>query len=360
MVNCKAYKQYKKQDYQYLENIQDFKIIKDLMIVMPVVEGVSLPFVFDTGASVTVITDTTIIKDFHKRELSSFGKATFADGQMKKNVALTIDNFDTEIFKIKSKMVILIPVEKPICDTLRYRGIIGSDVFWNLERSQKVVIDFDKSSIEVKNEDQINKKLSIEDYELVNAEFKNYNIFLNLNINGQSYKALFDTGFSGFFVLPNGPFDAKKSFTILGNYFSTANSDISGRTDFYEKIPFEMGNMSCFGNVIVANASIPSNIVGLKFIKNFNWIIDYQNEKIYAKRNSNTVSTYFDEIKNNYIKLEDNSIKISAIKEGSSQYTLNSEIIKVQNSPVTNMNICDMKKLLTSISDWEKLQVIVK
>lgn len=360
MNSCKAYRQYKNQEYQYFETSQNFKLIKDMMIVSTKIEDQSYPFIFDTGASVTVLTDTTVLKDSQNRTLSTFGKATMPDGGIKKNEALTINDFDTEIFKAKNKMALLLSANKPKCDTFRYRGLIGTDVFWNLGVNQRVLLDFDDNFIAIKNRENVERKLSADGYQRVKADFKNYTISLRLKIGAEEYMALFDTGFNGFFVLPNAVPSYQKSFSLIGAYFSTANSKLKGQTDFYENIAFEMGDMEINGTLIVSNNAVNDNIVGMGFIKNFNWIIDYENQILYAKKNSRLSKHLFNDINENYVDIVEEKLNIVTIKDGFSKYKLGSEIVSVKHKDVVVEGLCEIKQLLNSTTDWESLKVIVK
>lgn len=239
-------------------------------------------------------------------------------------------------------------------------GIIGTDVFWEMNPDMLLILDFDNNLLSITNRQTADSLINLEKYRIIETQFRRNAIFLDINVNGEMESILFDTGFSGSLIMPSGQINMNKSFSIKGQLFSTVNSKISGRNDFYSNVPIEISGLKINGDIIVTDSSIPYNLIGMGIIKNFNWIIDYSNRKTYARRNFNDEASTTDEISENFIDIVEGRLKIIAIKEGYSTFNLGDEIILVDNEPVTSDNICEVMDFLKSNRDWTEFEIVIK
>ena len=358
--SCTLYKQLSNQKFDYRLMEQEFKILDNKMILDTKVEGNLVPFVFDSGASLTIIMDSEVLGDFHEKKFSSFGRTTLADSTRVRNKIFTIDQFETAFLKATNKAAIFLNANLSQCDSLRFRGIIGTDIFVELPKDVKLLLDFDKNIISLKLIKDLDSIIVADNYHLIPASFTNQGIYPIIKIGGKEEKVFFDTGFSGFLLSSKGELEYEKSFTVDGKFLSTVNTKTDGQFDFFTEIPFEFAGVQIEGDVIYAHTPFMHNVLGLMFIKNFNWIVDYPHKRIYAKRNLQIVDKLVDEIKDNYLGIIEDRIKIIAIKSGYSKHSIGTEITSVKNQIVTNENICDLFYQLNSTKDWDSLEVIVK
>lgn len=357
---CTIYKQLTNQEFEYRLTDQQFRILNNKMILETNVEGNLVPFVFDSGASLTMIIDSTVFENFDRKKFSSLGRNTLADSTRVRNKIFTIDHLETAFLKANNKAVVFLDAEIPLCESLSFRGIIGTDNFVEVPRDVKLLLNFDKNIISLKRIEEFDSIIGADNYHLIPASFTKQGIYPVLNIGGKEEKVLFDTGFSGFLLMSKGKLEYEKSFSVLGKFLSTVNTRAQGHYEFYLNVPFELSGVQIAGDIIYSNTPSIHNVLGLKFIKNYNWIIDFPNKRIYAKRNQQVVDKLIDEIRDNYLGVVEDRIEVIAIKEGYSDYNLGTEIISVENKTVTAENICDIMDILKSTQDWSKLEVVVK
>jgi hypothetical protein len=111
-------------------------------------------------------------------------------------------------------------------------------------------------------------------------------------------------------------------------------------------------------SVVSINKDMFTNILGLPFIKNFNWLIDFKNEKIYAQQHStefdNSWLDKLDDI-NNLLVAYNNTLMIVYSKSG---YSVGSTIKSVDDTLITEENICKYQNLLLKNNkDWSAFNI---
>lgn len=101
--------------------------------------------------------------------------------------------------------------------------------------------------------------------------------------------------------------------------------------------------------------------MGREFVRKFNWIIDFKNEKVFIEQiNANIGENHLSiniikKLKNLALVINDNLIVISSnypnIKKGS-------VLKKINKETVTSSNICEFERLLlTNSESWDKLDI---
>ena len=82
---------------------EHFTIEKEKMIISSKVDGKEGRFIFDTGASGSLITDTTIVNNFSEKEKSTFGMMKDAQRNQIKKVDFLVD-FENGLFSGSPKL----------------------------------------------------------------------------------------------------------------------------------------------------------------------------------------------------------------------------------------------------------------
>lgn len=360
-TSCTTIKQLKNQEIQSFN--ESTKIIKDnnLFLINTLIDDYNTLLLFDTGATMSVIFDSIAIKKFEGKEFGNLGSVTGADGKSDGIKTFTA-SFENELFKSKNKAFVYLKKNSNKCNKPNnYKGVVGLDVFF--KNDLQLFLNFSENSIININEAQKSKIIN-EGFQKIKSKCKSKKIFIYLFINNIEYEFKFDTGFSGSFSIP---FDSKldfKDFSSLdyeGSLFSTATSTTIGDESFYEKVPVKIGNIKLNSTVLISK-SLKNQNVGLKFINGFDWIIDYNNNNVYIRKNSFDIKEKNNENAFEYltkINYTNNELVISAKQKEIKKFNLGDQITSVNNTKVTPENICEMQDLLNKTQDWNTLSLEV-
>lgn len=313
-------------------------------------------FLFDTGASNTAVFDTTLIKDFSKKGRISLFKVKDPSGKL--SVFYTPANIETDMFIYKNQLVSILPKIENYCNkSYGNKGVIGSSFF---KKSELKYYYFDFDNLLLKN----SKDIPIDsDFSEVKSKFFNTYFTLYLTINGHEEPFLFDTGntASPLIIGGNSSINPLKFYEYLGSEGIIASGNVKADTKYSNDNDvlmsmYKMNIPICFSSMKMGKY----NNMGLGFIKYFNWIIDFENKKVYFKRNN--VSYVKPDIipKYKYLCMIINKqLKIITKSKEELLYNLYDEIVAVNSKRITPENICEMQSLLNKTNDWETLNLEV-
>jgi PDZ domain-containing secreted protein len=107
------------------------------------------------------------------------------------------------------------------------------------------------------------------------------------------------------------------------------------------------------------STSIKAQNIGIDFIKAFDWLIDYNNNKIYVKRNQNSIESVFTRKVMYYAKVKAEKLEIVVKEKSQTKFNLGDEIVSVNRQKVTAENQCELQDLLNRTEDWNSLQLEV-
>lgn len=234
-------------------------------------------------------------------------------------------------------------------------GIYGYDY---LNKKQVCYINFEDGYICSLKESEA-MYLAENGFSEVDSNFKINSFSISILIKRRKFDFKFDTGFEGTFALPyksNIPF-LKDSHAVLEclETSSTKPEHYIERSYSRKSIGF---NGIYYGSAITVSQGLKLPKVGMGFLKGFNWIIDFKNNKIYARKNSKSIDTFPDNNEYTCNAIDD---KLIIIKKRAQRddYSLGAEIKSVNNLLVTRENLCEMLDLLHTTSDWKSLQLTV-
>lgn len=277
-----------------------FELSHNLMIVDVVFNGIKLKMIADTGASKSVVfslpeNDSLVLKEADIITISGAGISEKVQGYLSKRNTIRIQsyldhNFET-IFVFNHDISLVNKLGVPV------NGILGSSFFKNylieidyqrkkmtLHKSknhkfQKIKKDYIESDIEInRNRPHIFLKTKLENKEL-------------------NLKFLFDTGLGdGLWLFENDSIKCNSNFFLdfLGRGLS---GDIYGKKSRVKSVSIENNELK---DVLVSYPDVNffdkstvvknrNGSIGGAVLKRFNWILDYENQKIYFKKNN-----YFD------------------------------------------------------------------
>jgi predicted aspartyl protease len=323
-------------------------------------ENKKYPFILDTGAMVSILLDSTAIENFGEKKLGSFGTNLSADKTKKHNRFFTA-KISSPLFESENKMLSLSLMPESICSKGKYfKGIIGLDMFF--EDKTALILDFTKNEICNIGIAAIPQKLNeSQGYKLLKSECRQNQIFVYLTIEGKEFKFQLDTGYTGNMIIPKSEkveFYNKNIMVLEGALYTTISSFTTGTEIYYEKMPMVFAGEN-FDAKVNVSSSIKVQNMGINFIKNFDWIIDYSNNKVYVKRNQNKIESNFNRRVSYYAKAVKDKLIISTKEKSQTKYNLGDEIISVNGKKVTTENACEIQDFLNKTEDWNALQLEV-
>lgn len=329
--------------------------------IIVVINDKEMNMKIDTGASISVINNT-----------SKIGGVSYYSKLKQKIQSLrlptkTVEEKFYEIPMIKSELGVANHLNVLIkenanqlsCDTNKVDadGTIGLDYIGTASKNGKIFLNYQTNTISILKGD------SLDGFKLVDSKFKDGLIFINLEINGKKQEVLFDSGSEEFLILTKGKFSKKEyDFKEVESPLLDANTGyIPNKTTYYQGVPINLAGFVTDKTVISTNQNLFTSILGLPFIKNFNWIIDFENESLYVQQHSeNFDNSWLEELKDInelVLAINDNLVVIysnSGLKIGS--------IVKsVNNIKITKSNLCKYQNLLLkNNSDWSSFDLKFK
>jgi hypothetical protein len=160
--------------------------------------------------------------------------------------------------------------------------------------------------------------ISTMEYTLIKSKCHWNQIFIYLSVEEKEYKFRLDTGFIGNIIMPYNEklnFNNDKKLELEGSLFQTISSLTYGNELIYEKMPIKFGGQAIEAKVNVST-SIKVQNIGIEFIKCFDWLIDYSNNRVYVKRNQNTTDSTFKRKVTYYAGVIDQKLEV-VVKEKS-------------------------------------------
>lgn len=351
-IGCKSYRDFIKIKKEY--SINSLDKLNNGRIITVRINGKKANLLFDTGASKSIIFNLDILG--RESILKENSNKILVKGPSSKQYIRKIITDSIAFNAYKSFYQQLFISDNHISNNCNsgaeFDGLLGIDAFF--ENEDFLSLDFEKEELKI-----VDKYDS--DYIPVDAVFTKNSIYVKGEINKEKHLFLFDTGADFSILIDN----KNTNFPILGEIEMLVRTidekkPKNAMTTFYELDRINIGG-SEIENPLISNVStINKNIIGYEFIKRFNWIIDFKNKKIYAKKNSKSeLRPTRDTFKTICPKAVGINGKLIIVLKKTSQkeYSIGDEIIAVNNQKITSENICNMQKLLNETSDWSKLNL---
>ena len=347
--NCKSLSNYLNQEIKTTQNNKITFELKENQIVLPVnLKNKKYNFIFDTGTTTSIITDKSIIT-----EQLDFDKLVKLPDNTKIKVKEQIFNVNLGILKSTNKVFNTFQVNKNICNKSNNSGILGVDFFSLVGQEKIIELNFDNSTISLieKKEDIKTKFYNYEEIESSFSVLRNPSIYLSIKGVSKPIKFLLDTGFDYGLHL-NSKLESKVEKDSIATFVG-----ISGPITITEGINEKTKNSIKFYNTFLklnglkiktpalTSSPIKLNIIGMEFIKKFNWIIDFEDKKIYVQKNKgydlNSNHNHKMYHKDVLFKIINNKITIILKNIKDKKYKVGDYIISVEGLKITNRNICD-------------------
>ncbi len=316
-------------------------------------------FIFDTGATVSALTDSTLVSDFKDKSFDFFLSTKGADGKKVKNKKVTV-GFSSSLFESPNKVLTFIKMPVPVCSSKKaYSGIVGMDVFF--DQGLSLQMDFTNNFVANISENELEKLIFDGQYKLVKSSCKLGQIRVCLTVDGVEYPFLLDTAYNGSIIFPDKEglaFKNNSKMELEGSIFQTVSNLTQGKETIYEKIPIRFSDCDLDVKINVSS-SIKAQNIGIDFIKAFDWLIDYNNNKVYVKRNQNKIENTFNRPLSYYVKVQDEKLVVAIKEKSQTRYQLGDQITAVNGHKVLPENICQLMDLLNKTEDWNTLSLDV-
>jgi hypothetical protein len=274
-----------------------FELSHNLIILDVIFNGVKLKMIADTGASKSIIfslpeNDAMVLKEADLISISGVGISEKVEGYLSRKNRIQIENYSNidfeAIFVFGSNLSLFNKLGIPV------NGILGSSFFKN----HLVEINYENNIIILhKNKQKKIKKIrNYYEASIIEINKDRPYVFMKTKLKDNEFnlKLLFDTGLGdGLWLFENDSISCNSNFFIdfLGKGIS---GDVYGKKSRLEEVNLENNalksvlvsypNISFFDkNMIVQNRN---GSLGGGILKRFNWFLDYENNKVYFKKNN--------------------------------------------------------------------------
>ena len=215
-------------------------------------------------------------------------------------------------------------------------------------------------------------------FTVVQSDFKCVGLAVNLMVDSIEYEFFFCTDNKDFLTIPLYDINYKKSdkwnyiyanplyekhkkeSDVPINYIKQdgANNPIIDTSIVQQTNTLTFDNLDFIGGTIYYQKT-QRPIMGMAFISQFDWIIDYYRGKIYAKKITDT--QYDTIIRTNLHRVDvlNHTLQITLLPVGETEYQLFSIIDSVNGEKINAENICQMKYLLNKENGFKNNQIVV-
>lgn len=358
IASCTTLKQLNNEEILNPKVCETVDVTSGMLMVKVAIDGNEQRFMFDSGAPISTINDTLIINDFYKKEISSLGSIKGVDKANKiKKQKITV-SYKSTLFESDHKIVSLLPMPKSKCAQSPLKGIIGLDCFFN--NDYPLFLNFSDGKMCNIDAAEMRSRLAVKGYRQVKSQCRLNSIYVYLTLGGKEHKFVFDTGYMGQLMVPSDSkidLDIYNKMELEGSLFVAATSVTQGLETLYEKVPVVLAGQSFLSKPVVSQ-TVKVKLLGIQFIKGFDWIIDYKNNKVYAKRNHIKIEDTFNR-KVSYYAKADEKLTVAVKEKKQTQYQLGDEIVSVNGQKATPENNCELQNLLNRTDDWSTLNLEV-
>lgn len=272
--------------YNY-DSIQKFEL-KNNQIIIPVdVCGIQQKWMFDAcGSKLLYSKEGSFADSLVQYPLPKIALTRDVAGQsIQRNLAL-LDIVTCNLF---SAQPLLVDCIKEDNNYRNHDGMFGSDAFIyaNGDNSAEILkIDFDNQYLQC-----LKNIPSDEEWIPVKSKYKLLKDFvIYLTINNKEYSFHFDTGSQGcidFGKADKNIENIETTQTIYGDLFYTFSGNYISDTMEIKQYKVSLNEDNYINADIRLVPKFNHNIVGMKFIQSYNWILDYKNGQLYfQKRNT--------------------------------------------------------------------------
>jgi predicted aspartyl protease len=163
--------------------------------------------------------------------------------------------------------------------SLNSKGVLGMNVFFDTDKA--LFLNYKDQYLELLDPENLNLK----GYQEIEAEFNNNNtISVETIINGEKYDLLLDSGATEFVILNENPFKSQDQKLDMKSLNMLANGLKPSKVSVFKNVDLQLSGLNLDNNIITVYESLDVNALGFKFMKNYNWILDLKNEKVYIKK----------------------------------------------------------------------------
>lgn len=365
--SCKSLNDYQNQKISLVEgNSQKFSNENNVLLTNLFVNGKKGTFLFDTGAMSSVITNKLFISSFvtNKKNYYTSIKMKGATGMTIESKSFVSDSISSTIIRGKKNIFKHLEVQSneilcAIKDTVR-DGIVGFDIF---KRSgQPILLNFENNTI-----DALTRNYNTIGYQKLDVKIPaiGSKITIPFMIDNIKTDFLFDTGNAGGFLISQKEckIEDSKIFLECETLVGIVNGFSTEKIKMYKDVSIKYNDIIDIRTNITSFPILHTNTLGISFIKNFNWILDFNTGMIYVKKitkfsnNENNSDLVKTKLKSGVI----NGKLIIGFKNLAFlfKHNVGDQITAINNIIVTPENICEMQDLLNKTEDWNTLNLEV-
>ncbi|SDJ32125.1 aspartyl protease [Flavobacterium noncentrifugens] len=358
-TSCSVIKIFSDQEINILEKCTTIGFDMGMPLLNVKLDSVQHRFLFDTGATGSVVVDSSEIKDFQNKNFFYFGSSVGADKKTSKRRLFTA-NINSETFEGKNKVFAFFNLPVQECQKeQKFSGIIGMDVL--LDQKLTMFLNFTQNQLCNISKESQNKFLKEENFQRIKSECSRRMIYIFITIENVEYKFKLDTGFTGDLIIPRSKIQNFKNQNFRafeGSLFSTLTTITTGNELIFNEMPVKFG-VQAFQSPVIISSTIAAQNAGINFIKKFDWIIDYEKNQVYIKPNMN-IEIPISKKERQYATIMYKGNLVIKLKEISqTKYNLGDKIVSVNNQKVTPENICELQDFLNKTEDWNTLDLEV-
>ena len=365
--SCKSFDDYRNQKVLLISNKSETIESKNGAYYLNLkINGVSGFFLFDTGAMASIINDENFLErlDLNEKNYYTSFKIKSANGEQIESKAFISDSISStilrgskNIFKHINSLKAKINCDK---NDNSSSGIIGFDIF--KIAGQPILFDSKNNFITV-----LETKYSTLGYQKIEGKIATglgSEITIPLKVENKIISFTLDSGYSGGIQISskNNKLDKSKLVATYEAEYIVVNKLINEKTEVYNNVSIEKSYLFDEPSIITSTSNVNYNLLGTSFIKQFNWIFDFNTGDIYVKRIAKDESDLINKINKYQLKCLaiNNDLTIVFKKLPSfSKFNLGDQIIFINNQKVTSENICEMQDLLNKNQDWNSLKLEV-
>ncbi len=245
-----------------------------------------------------------------------------------------IENLNTKMFNAKN--LVVRELDKKIVCFDDAHGLLGSEIFTD----NIILLDFKNKLLKHIKSKQIPIKYS--DYlELKVNKFDGYYFFVELEIDSNKIIAKIDTGNPFGLILRDKEFKKIKSPSI--EMYTLKETKVNP----VYKLKKNNLKLSTYNDLIniISKKSVKRNLLGMEFLLKYNWILDYNEGRVFCKKNTILEAPNYN-YKTRFTII--NHELIVQVADSLHKNLIGKKVLHVNNTKINNDNICYYLNVLNS------------